>query len=438
MIDITKITDTRAIAAKLITAVVIDQVSLTTLFADQSIKTHPQLSFIKALCFGVLRWYSRLSALQNLLLAKPLPSTATDVHALLCIGLFQLLESPMPAHAVVSATVNAAKTLKKPWAPKLVNAVLRNFLRQKTDLLAKIARSPTASFSHPQWLIAAIQTAWPAQWENVLNANNQLPPLWLRINVRRTTRSDYLTLLKQQNIAADVNEICPSAIIIREPLAVEQLPGFAAGLLSVQDGAAQLATGLLQLQPQLRVLDACAAPGGKTTHILETMPGLASLIAIEQDPARVLRIKENLQRLQLEAEVICADVIDTSAWWDGKTFDRILLDAPCSATGVIRRHPDIKWLRHASDIAALAQQQFTMMQALWGLLKPEGILLYATCSILPNENDSVIAKFLENTADAKLLPISANWGVATNYGRQILPGMDAMDGFYYARLQKTL
>lgn len=395
-------------------------------------------AFVQAVCYGVCRYYPKLDVMLSHLLQKPMKAKDSDIHALLLVGLFQLMEMRVPAHAAVAETVEAVEKFKKSWARGLVNAVLRAYQRTATQLNEKIHIDAEAHYAHPQWWIDKIKKAWPEHWEKILAANNTHPPFSLRVNQNQLSRDDYLAKLSAEEMLAQPIEHTKEGIILLTPVATENLPGFAAGIVSVQDGAAQLAASLMELEPKQRVLDACAAPGGKLLHILEIEPDLTEIIAIEKDEKRIASIKENLTRSASAAKVICADAIDVEDWWDGQPFDRILLDAPCSASGVIRRHPDIKLLREASDIAALAIEQLQLLHALWPLLKPNGILVYATCSIFPTENAELIQQFMLNHKDAQEEPIQAEWGIPMPIGRQILPGMHNMDGFYYARLRKRL
>ena len=389
-------------------------------------------AFVQAVCYGVCRFYSRLDVVLSHLLEKPMKAKDSDVHALLLVGLYQLMEMRIPEYAAVTETVNAAGKIKKSWARGLANAVLRGYLRRKTELETIIADDEEAYYAHPDWWISSMQTAWPEQWQAILAANNMHPPFALRVNQQKITRDDYIKKVADARSIPETG----SGIILATALGVQSLPGFAQGEISVQDGAAQLAPELLQLAPGQYVLDACSAPGGKLAHMLEKQPDL-TVVAVERDAERVKLIHENLRRLGLEAEVICADAAETDDWWNGKLFDRILLDAPCSASGVVRRHPDIKLLREAEDIPALAEEQLTLLAALWPLLKPNGLLIYATCSVFPEENVQVIEHFLSEHDDAREEPIKADWGMACQHGRQILPGMHDMDGFYYAVLRKA-
>lgn len=429
----------RALAAKILSDVIKNGHSLPLSLRERG--EGKDLPLIKELCYGTLRWYFRLVWLLNKNLSKPLKDKDADVHALLLIGLYQLIFLRIPDHAAVTETVEAARDLKKPWAAALINAVLREFLRHPEINIPKEQLS--AYYAHPQWLIERIRRAWPQNWQAILEANNQHPPFCLRINALQTTRESYLAALKEWGIEAHGSMHAPQAIYLA-PCDVTQLPGFAEGQFCVQDSAAQLAAGLLELKEDLRVLDACAAPGGKTTHLMEMQPNLAEIVAIDASSERLSKAKENWERLRLPDRVrwVVADAKNTAQWWDGQLFDRILLDAPCSATGVIRRHPDIKLLRKPQDLdgrlpGSFPDQQLTLLNALWPLLKPGGLLLYATCSVLPEENALLLERFLGEHADAVEEKILADWGVACTVGRQIFPEEGGVDGFYYGRLGKA-
>jgi len=430
--------NTRFIASQVIDQVT-DGRSLSDILevALLKVKDSRDRAFIQAICYGVCRFYSRLDVILSHLLKKPMLAKDSDVHALILVGLYQLTEMRVPEHAAVSETVNATEKLKKPWARGFVNAILREYLRRQEEIKGLIKDEMEAEYAHPAWWIKSAKAAWPAQWQSILEANNAHPPFAIRVNHQHLSREDYLNRLNADAVSAIVIPETKEGLILESAMPAMELPGFASGDVFVQDGAAQLAVDLLELRPELSVLDACAAPGGKLTHILEREPNL-SVIAIEKDGTRLRSIKENLTRLQLKAECICHDVFDTDKWWDGKAFDRILLDAPCSASGVIRRHPDIKLLRQATDIKALAETQLEMLAALWPLLKPGGLLLYATCSFFPEENTQVIKRFFAAYTDAAEEKIQADWGLACEVGRQILPGMHHMDGFYYARIRKAI
>lgn len=399
-------------------------------YATKGIKSKKlHVSFIQALCYGVCRSFFRLNFFLQQLLDKPLKPKDQDIYCLLLMGLYQLSEMRVPPHAAVSETVSLTKHLEKDWARGFVNGVLRNFERRFDELMLKLDKNFSAKYSHPQWMLDKIKKDWPKHWIQILEANNAHPPFSLRVNVRLGSREEYAAL-PHHNIPHTT-----SGIILKNPVNVSELPGFSEGKVSVQDGAAQLAAGLLLLEDNQYVLDACAAPGGKTAHILETAD--VEVLAIDKDPKRLISIEENLSRLKLQAKCIAEDVGNVSKWWDGRLFDRILLDAPCSASGVIRRHPDIKLLRHDKDIAKLANEQKRLLEALWPLLKPNGVLVYATCSIFSDENVAVVADFLQKTPDAFEEKIDKDWGIACQYGRQILPGMDEMDGFYFCALRKA-
>jgi 16S rRNA (cytosine967-C5)-methyltransferase len=338
-------------------------------------------------------------------------------------------------HAAVSETVFAAG--KKPWAKALINALLRSYLRDQEGLEAKADQVKSAFTSHPNWLVKQVEQDWPEQAQQIFHENNQPPPMTLRINLARISQSQYIQALAEKEIEAKAVSFCPSAIVLDKPVMVDLLPGFMEGWVSVQDTAAQLAAMLLDVQIGDRVLDVCAAPGGKAAHILEHQPQLKELVAVDIDMSRMQRVDDNLQRLKLTAKMIVGDAASPKDWWDGQLFERILLDAPCSALGVIRRHPDIKLLRRAGDIKPLQELQQSIMQAIWPLLAPGGLMLYATCSILKQENELQIKAFLMEHPDAVEVPIDADWGVSGSYGRQIITGESSMDGFYYARIRKT-
>ncbi|NOQ17049.1 MAG: 16S rRNA (cytosine(967)-C(5))-methyltransferase RsmB [Methyloprofundus sp.] len=387
-------------------------------------------AFIQALCYGTVRHYYRLDYILAQLVNKPIKDK--QIKALALLGLYQLQYMRVKDHAAVSETV--AVMGKKQWAKSLLNAVLRRYLREQEQLEALADKH--VAYAHPDWMIKAIKADWGEQAKGIFKENNLLPPMSLRVNLRYCSRTAYLELLAEQGIAASPLAHVEQGILLTEPVAVDKLPKFSEGWASVQDAAAQLAAQLLDVQAGQRVLDVCAAPGGKTAHILELQPELQSLLAVDIDEQRLNRVAETLARLQLHADLKAADAAKPDEWWDGELYDRILLDAPCSALGVIRRHPDIKLLRRAEDIEALQQLQQQILQAAWRMLRPGGILLYATCSVLKRENELQIGQFLERHSDARELLIEASWGVARPCGRQILTGDQTMDGFYYARLQK--
>ena len=427
----------RLAAAKALTAVLNGKASLNSSLPLQLDKVEVRdRGLTQDLAFGTARWQPRLSALANKLLQIPFKAADADVEALLLVGLYQLLYTRIPAHAAIGETVGCADKLKKPWAKALLNAVLRNAQRESEALLAELERDPVVRTAHPRWLQKSLKAFWPEQWEAICAANNAHPPMILRVNRRHHSRDAYLQLLVEAGIEAQPCTFSQDGIVLAAACDVRNLPGFAEGWISVQDEAAQLAADLLDLAPGQRVLDACCAPGGKTCHILEVEPKLAGVVAVDLEAKRLVRVRENLERLGLSAELIAADGRDTATWWDGKPFQRILLDAPCSATGVIRRHPDIKLTRQPDDIAALATLQGELLDAMWPTLEVGGILLYATCSTLPTENTEVIEAFLARTPGARELDIAGQFGIKQPHGRQLLAQEGGHDGFYYAKLIK--
>lgn len=393
------------------------------------------LGFCRAMVYGVLREHRRLAALREQLLRSPLKSRDQDIALLIELGLVQLLTLEVKPHAAVSETVALARSRGKPWAAKLINAVLRRFQREQEALLATIDADPGVRWSAPDWLAQRFAEDWPDDWQALLAAQNARAPMTLRINRRQTTVADYQAQLAAAGIAAEPLTGFADALVLTEPVGVEALPGFGEGLCSVQDGAAQLAAGLLCPANGARVLDACAAPGGKAAHLLEMAD--IDLLALDSDPARLERVDETLARLQLAATTQAADAAAPDAWWDGRRFDAILLDAPCSGSGVIRRHPDIKWLRRPDDPDRLAHSQKRLLAALWPLLAPGGRLLYATCSVFAQENEKVVEHFMAEHKDAHALGLKLPVGRRVGYGQQILTGEAGVDGFYYACLEKT-
>ncbi|HZR35901.1 MAG TPA: 16S rRNA (cytosine(967)-C(5))-methyltransferase RsmB [Nevskia sp.] len=421
--------------AALAVAAVLKGANLDEALAAQSAGlSGPDLSLLKALAYGVVREHRLLDTLAASLLQKPLCEEPA-LQALLACGLYQLRAMRVPEHAAVGETVAAAQDLDKPWAKGLVNAVLRRYQRERAAIDGRLPVTAGVRQSYPDWLVAALKADWPDGWRTVLAGGNEPGPLTLRVNRRLGTREDYLRDLAAAGIEAAAVAEAPEAVRLASPLPVEQIPGFAAGRVSVQDASAQLAAELLGARPGQRVLDACAAPGGKAAHLLEQVPEL-ELLAVDSDAQRLERVRGNLDRLGLEARLLAADAAKPTVWWDGKPYDRILLDAPCSGTGVIRRHPDIKWLRRDSDIPRMAELQLRLLRALWPLLAQGGVLVYATCSILKAEGEEPLRAFLDTHADARAAPIEAGWGEARAIGRRIAPGGD-FDGFYYARLVKA-
>lgn len=396
------------------------------------IKDARDAAWLQALCYGVLREYGYLEFLLKPLLPRPLREKDRDVNWLLLIGIYQLRFMQIPQHAAVNETVVTARALKKPWAVGLVNGVLRSWLREQISIEARA--TPLDRLAHPRWLVQRLKQDYPEHWQIILEANQTHPPLTIRVNARQGTCAQYQTDLAEQGLIAHTLPGLPQALRLEQAVDVKQLPGFATGRVSVQDASAQLAAAFLHCEPGMQVLDACAAPGGKTAHLLETIDAL-KLVALDHEPARVELIRSTLARLQLSAEVRCTDALHDT---DLRVYDRILLDAPCSATGIIRRHPDIKWLRTPEDIVALSATQSALLEALWPKLKPGGQLLYATCSVLKAENEQVITAFLGRHPEAQLQTLTAPEGFVTAGGKiglQLLPGVG--DGFYYASLIKN-
>lgn len=432
----------RAQAIRVIDAVLSEGRSLTTALAEMRLPPANENSrgLLQELCYGTLRWLPRLQYLTAQLLEKPLKHRDRAVQHLVCLGLYQLLFMRIPAHAAVDETVAVARHLGKPWAAGLINGVLRNFQRRREELEAGLKADAAALYAHPDWLREAIATAWPYDWQDLLMANQERPPMTLRVNLARLSRDEYLAQLLRQEIEAVAHPLVDSAVVLAQPLDVQRLPGFAAGLVSVQDAGAQLVPGLLAAGSGQRVLDACAAPGGKTCHLLESCADI-DVVAVDVDAARLQRVAENLERLNFRAQLLCGDAARPETWSDGKPFDRILLDVPCSATGVIRRHPDIKYLRQPGDLAVLAKAQRKILAAIWPLLRPGGRLVYATCSLLPQENHVQLQQFLAEHEDAEEITLAAAWGREMPVGRQLLNSRaqtshEMVDGFYYAVIIK--
>lgn len=429
-------TSARSVAARVLAAVISEQRSLTAVLAEHiKLVEERDRGFCQQLCYGVIRWQPRLTLIADKLLKKPLKTKDTDIHALLLIGLYQLSELKTPPHAAISETVNAAKQLGKQWAGGLLNACLRNYQRQQNEIDAAIETDKQAIYAHPQWLLERYQLDWPEQWQQICEANNQQPPMMLRVNKQQNDRDSYLQLLAAEGIEARAMDAGNEAVLLTSPCDVHKLPGFFDGMASVQDGAAQLVADLLDIQPGQRILDACAAPGGKTGHILEQAPD-NQVIALDISDKRLESIAENLSRLNLSASLAAADAADTGLWWDGEAFDRILIDAPCTGSGVIRRHPDIKLLRRPEDIDQLAATQQQLLDNLWPLLKPGGLMVYTTCSAFKQENEQQIEAFLQRHPDAGEVRPDRPPAQPRPFGFQRLPGDDVMDGFYYACLQR--
>lgn len=426
----------RGEAAKALARVAFDGASLraalaasTPRFADPRDR-----ALLSATLFAATRWWLRLDAALAALLEKPLPPKARDVRALVVIGFAQIAVLDMPDYAVVASCVDAVRALGHANYAGLVNALLRRFARERAALDATLDGDIVTRTAHPRWLVDALGRDWPDDLDAILDANNREAPLTLRINRRRTDRASMLRRLADAGVAATAHDDLADAIVLEQSADVTRLPGYAEGVFSVQDGAAQRVAELLDLRDGLRVLDACAAPGGKAAHMLERAD--VDVLALDRDVTRLPRVAENFARLGLRADIRQGDAAAPEQWWDGRPFDRILLDAPCSATGIIRRQPDVKLHRRAADIAPLAAAQTRLLQALWPLLAPGGRLVYATCSVLSAENEGVLAAFRAAYADAQRVDVPAPFGRAAGGGRQNLPGTGGMDGFYYAIVEK--
>ena len=426
----------RAEAARALARVVLDGESLRTVLAvaGARIADPRDRALHAAMLFQSSRWWLRFDAALPLLMDKPLAPRAREVRALLVLGLVQVAVLGLPAYAVVAASVAAARMLGLAPFAALVNAVLRRFLRERERIEARLDADPVTRTAHPRWLLDALRRDWPGEADAVLAANNREAPLVLRANRRRCRRDDLRERLHAAGIEVEAPVDLDDALVLGASLDVTRLPGYAEGTFSVQDGAPQRVVELLDPASGQRVLDACAAPGGKAAHILERAD--VELLALDCDPGRLVRVSENLARLGLHATVRAGDAATPEAWWDGRPFDRILIDAPCSATGIVRRQPDIKLHRRAADIAPLAATQAGLLAALWPLLAPDGRLVYATCSVLREENEAVLAGFLAACDDARALELPARYGRAAGAGRQNLPGEGGMDGFFVAVLEK--
>lgn len=443
----------RAQCARIVADVATHGRSLDAALTFDAEATRQERGLIRSLSYDSIRWYIRLDALLERLLTRPNQVLAPEVRALAIVGLCQLLYTEIPAHAAVAETVSAARLLHQPRAAGFINAILRRCQREHVRLSADVDRDIATRVAHPRWLVNALNVDWGAQSQEILAANNQRPPFWIRVNRLRSTGAEYRSLLRERGIGVAASSFNDEAMLLEQAMDVAELPGFADGRVSVQDAAAQLAARLVAPAAGERILDACAAPGGKTGHLLELQPELAQLVAVDVSSERMTRVADNLRRLgvpagadtqssnDVQAELIAADAGEPDAWWDGRVFDRILLDVPCSATGVIRRHPDIKLLRRADDIAALASRQSQLLHSSWPLLAPGGRLVYASCSVLQAETTAVVESFLSSHADARDVTSAAMRALGLpgqdRTGHRIAAGTAGMDGFYYACLEKT-
>lgn len=408
--------------------------SLAGLLNGETLAKARSAALLQEFCYGVCRWHPRLQFYLQQLLDKPLRNKDQDLQCLLLIGLYQLFFMRTPDHACVNETVEAAEQLGKPWAKSLVNAVLRNAQRRREELDLLVQRDYSVWYACPTWLLQQLKHDWPRQYRDILDANNARAPMTLRVNLRKASLHQSIGLLAASGTPVTAGKLAPTALYLTQPMEAMAVPGFIEGLVSVQDEASQLVATLLPIAPRLRVLDACAAPGGKTCALLEAEPTL-QMLALDNEARRLPRILQNLVRLKLEAEVRCADITTSPASNFG-SFDRILLDVPCSATGVIRRHPDIKLLRTPEEVQALVTKQRNLLEAAWPLLRADGYLLYSTCSLLKVENSLQISGFLAGHADAEALPLTVAGALPCEVGMQLLPANGGADGFYYALLRK--
>jgi len=430
--------DVRAQAARVVSEVAARGRSL-----DAALEPYKgrESGLLRVLATGTVRWHIRLSAFLDQLAARPAAELAPELRSLALVGLFQLLHTDIAAHAAVAETVEATRLLGHRRAVGFVNAILRRCQREAAAIAVEIDRDTALRTAHPRWLVDALGRDWGQDLETLLAANNEHPPMWLRVNRLRLPTDVYVDLLAEAGMDAVRHPFAPEAVQLAVPVAVEQLPGFAKGDVSVQDAAAQLAAHLLAPRAGHRVLDACAAPGGKACHLLELCPGLEELVALDLSASRLARVRQNLTRLGLEASLVTGDAAVPSEWDDGRGYDRILLDVPCSATGVIRRHPDIKLLRREADLEPLCRSQRSLLDATWKLLRPGGRLLYATCSVLQRENAGIVADFLAAQPEAADVTSAASGplGLPTRRGPGygLRTGETGADGFYYACLEKA-
>lgn len=426
----------RGLAALAIAPLLEDKGSLKQSLADSLQQCDEKdRSLLRQICFGTARNFPKLQLIAGVLLERPIRKSDTHIYALLLVGLYQLLEMRIPAHASISETVEAAHQLDAQRVTGLLNAVFRRFDREKDHIIETLYDEPVFLFNHPNWFIEKLKHNWPHFWQEILAQNNLQAPMTIRVNQRHVSRETYLASLAELDIAATATPFSMHGIRLALPVDVSNLPGFEDGHVSVQDEAAQLSTYLLEVKEGDHILDACAAPGGKLCHLLESCENI-TVDALEISTKRADRIKENLERLRLNATLIIADA-STDEWWDSAQYDKILVDAPCSATGVIRRNPDIKILRKAEEIIAISNLQLRILSNLWKMLKPGGTLVYATCSIFPQENERLIERFLKEHNEAIHTPIIASWGVERPFGRQLFPQPNGHDGFFYATLNKA-
>jgi len=434
MVD--EIRSARLVAVDILKNVILNRGSLSTQLNAQQGSVKPEhLGQLKEVCFGVSRYFPRLNSFALHMLEKPFQEKDMDLYAVILIGLYQIEYMSTPSHAAVNEAVENTKALNKRWGGKLVNAILRRYLRESEEIKESLKAMPSVADSHPKWLLKRFSKHWPNQYQQIVDANNARPPMCLRVNLSRVSRETQKKELEAVGIKSYYGHFSKSALYLETPVKVQELPNFFEGHLSVQDEAAQLSAQILSPNPEERILDACAAPGGKTGHILESAKNI-ELTAIEIETWRLVKIQENLERLSLPAKLICADSSNLSSWWDGVFFDKILLDVPCSATGVIRRNPDIKVNRKPADIDALLEIQKKLLVEVWKTLKPGGQLLYATCSLMPEENEQQMINFFNTHDDAHEIPLESEWGENVAHGKQLFPSINSHDGFYYCLMKK--
>ena len=415
---------TRLVALEAICSVVLDKRSLSSIVYHQD-----DSALTKSLVFGTIRFYHQLNDIVTGLLNHSLEKEDLDIHCLMLLGAYQILYSKVAIHASIYETVNVLNALDKSWAKGLVNAILRQIDRDQALLKQQI------HYSHPTWMVKKIKQNYPDNFEQIFSQNNIQAPMTIRIHPQYSV-NEYQHRLTEFGTNAKTVNVAPQALVLEKPVSVYDLPDFESGSCYVQDASAQLAAHLLAPESQERILDACSAPGGKTTHLCELAPN-TSVVALDSDLERLDRVKQNIQRFKLNNVDIIQGNAQQQDWWDGELFDKILLDAPCSATGVIRRHPDIKLLRKPKDIVNLVKLQAQILDNLWQMLKPGGTLLYATCSILKSENELQISQFIQGRQDAEEVKINLDWGIKTAVGRQQLPSNE-FDGFYYAKIKKIM
>jgi len=430
----------RQVAIEILTNILLQQGSLSTQLARHQLDVASEhIPLLKELCFGVCRQYPKLNSIALHLLAHPFEEKDTDLYATLLLGLYQLTYMNTPDHAAVNESVEACRQLNKDWATKLMNAVLRRYQREADEIEEALEVMPSVEYNQPKWLVKRLNKYWPDQLEEIIEASNTHPPMCIRVNESRVSRETYKEQLMEQGIKSTEGIFSTTALYLRNAVRVTELPNFDDGFVSVQDEAAQLSAHILSPKAGDKVLDACAAPGGKTGHLLEKAENF-ELTAVEIEPWRMEKIESNLERLGYSAHLKCADASKPDAWWDGEHFDKILLDVPCSATGVIRRNPDIKINRKPADIDELVLIQREILNRVWTTLKSGGFMLYATCSLMPEENEQQIQHFLENQSDATEVPLNTlavdlvlEWGIPVSHGRQLFPTLEGPDGFYYCR-----